>query len=251
MTKSNYNKLIITICATMASFLIVIVTCYYKIFHIDMISPDDFKYWSSYKFIAIIFSICFVFLLIVFVLTLICKYKASKNQKLMAILLILVILATVILSSTFSYMANKNSFSEHIQNQNALPENFCNLNYFKDLDVTYNIQTIKNCDAKLTIATINNGSKELSYYELETANSVLPYIFEISLLGIATNINHDSINPENKIEGLDYYIYETNLYYSYDQIPSHSQIEIFAKVNKSPDYTMNDFEQDILKIRNH
>lgn len=47
MTKSNYNKLIITICATMASFLIVIVTCYYKILHIDMISPDDFKYWSS------------------------------------------------------------------------------------------------------------------------------------------------------------------------------------------------------------
>lgn len=251
MIKNNYNKLIITICASIVSSFIIIGTSVYKMFNINMVSPSDFKYWSSFKITTIIFSICFIILLFLLILAIICKHKKLKAKKLLIIFMILVILTATIFSVAFRINVNKDSVSEHIQNSDVLPENFCNLNYFEDSDISYDIQIIENNDAQLIIATINNGSKELSYYELKTSNSVLPYIFEINLMGIATSITHDAIEPENKIEGLDYYIYETDLYYSYDQIPSHSNSEIFAKVNKTSDYTMKDFELDILKIREH
>ncbi|MCD7871836.1 MAG: hypothetical protein LUG21_00680 [Clostridiales bacterium] len=251
MIKNNYNKLIIAICTALVSFLIIIRISIYKMFNINMISPTDFKYWSSFKIIAITFSTSFIVLLLLLIITIICRHNKFKAKKALVISVILVILTAVIFSIIFGFNVNKSSFSEHIQNRNMLPANLCDLNYFDDLNTSYDIQTVKNKDAELNIVILKNGSKELSYYELKTSNSLLFYIFEINLLGISTSITHDAINPECKIEGLDYYIYETDLYYSYDQIPSHSQSEIFAKVNKTPDYSLNDFESDILKIREH
>lgn len=262
--KIEYKPLFITITAFFAALTISIITCLIKMATIDMLFSNEFLYWDTLKTVLLIFAIALAVLVIILITTLILNKKNVAAEKFIAVILVLFVVSVTVVASVLGSNDYKNSKLEmNSYTADNIYNEYADILYLKNIessDAELNKKTITNSEAVVKVIDFKNDNinKELKYYEIATDNSILTTLFQFNLFDfypdssyqVAYNIN-DAINSENRIDGLDYYIFETDDHYVYHQIPSHESKMAYSHAKKTDGYSMQDFESDILKIKSN
>lgn len=242
--KQNYKNLIIANIAAIVIFGIALGFSMLRIFTMDLLNSDSFLYWSVFKIASIAMGASLAAAILLFIFMLIFKKKNCKNV-FTALLTVLIVLSIGI---TAGFCVNSYKSSQSIIfNSDNLPEKYTSLKYIDSDNILPAIKQQSNEDGTLYVAEFKGDGKELLYYEMKTES--MPYLYYLLEFNTLNFSDVEKADTKNVIEGLDYYIYETENSYIFEQIPSHSHSEITASALKTDEYSIYDFETDVLKIR--
>ncbi|MDD6728705.1 MAG: hypothetical protein PUE08_05745 [Eubacteriales bacterium] len=223
-----------------------------------MILSNELLYLPTYKNVAIVSLVGLLTAVILLIARAILVKKKIQAENVLLVVLCLLVLSTATVAAVSGTNAYKDTSCEIMTDSNStLPKEYASLKYFDDGNIEFQIKKIAIPDVKVNTLILEQGDKSIVYFDTEQAQQDFYWYaaFEMNLWGGSAggqnlSTSRDAIN-DTVINGLDYYIYETENSYVFNQDSSFSLKEVQAQAKKCDEYTMEDFENDVLILRDY